>query len=72
VFYWREYYGNTVDFTVRDPDGRELIPSSRETLYEGSTVATTPGSYQFVFDNAFSLLAAKVVDFYYEIQDWGH
>ena len=58
---------NSVEFSVVDPDGDSVIARSRVFTLSGEFSAIKPGPYQVRFNNSFSFLTSKRVNWFYRI-----
>jgi len=63
--------GNDVDFRIIDPSGNQIASYGRITYKTFEFTSSSGGTYQFVFDNSFSLISSKSVTFEYTVHKMG-
>ncbi len=59
--------GNDVNLTIRDPYDVIILQGLASKEYNSQFTADNSGSYEFEFDNSFSIISSKTVNFSYEI-----
>jgi len=59
--------GNDVNLRIKDPYDVRILQGLVSNQYNSQFTAANSGSYEFEFDNSFSIISAKTVNFSYEI-----